>query len=441
MSELRSRTETTEPATSDTLQHTETSPGTGYDGHRAVQTAEDRLPLRQDARTSWDDDPGYDEADLADEYDGDLEALMADDRLPLRQALGTESWDDDPGYDEASLEAGHGGDLDALAADDHATATGEEHAPDGGESNRAAPGDVPSATAEPGDPPAVLPGTSTEADPGQEDGNVTAPGHAEGPDSLASGDRTPDTGEDHGLDGGNGDQGQDAVGEAPSATASPDVPPAEAPGIGAVAAPEREGGDVAAPGLSPSGAPADTSSVAEAGAAEPPHDEAAQADAPGGQEAQPHDGHADQEGAPGASLEQLKAELRAELKAELMAELKAELQAPKDSRQASPDEPGDTGRDTDQPRYSDRKLPVDQKSQKEVKPEDDRPGLWSNAKYALYGAVGSSITTAAISEVILKSPSDAVIALVTAVPTVIGALVPTLREGWKRIHDNSSDKR
>jgi hypothetical protein len=111
-----------------------------------------------------------------------------------------------------------------------------------------------------------------QAAPGQDDGNVTAHGYAAGPDSLATGDRTPDTGEDHAPDGGNGDQGQDAAGEAP--------------GIGAVAAPEREDGDVTAPGSSPAGAPADTSSVAGADAGEPPHDEAAQAgqaDAPGGE--------------------------------------------------------------------------------------------------------------------------------------------------------------
>jgi len=437
MSEFRSGTETTSPAASDALARSEAGPGAGYDGHRAAQAAEDRLPLRQDARPGWDDDPGYDEADFAGEYDGDLEVLIADDQLPPRQAPGTASRDDDPGY-EVGLEAGHYGDLDALTADGQPTASGDEDAPDGGEGDQAVPRDVPPATAESGDLPAAPSGTSAEAAPGQQDGNVIAPGYAAGPDSLATGDRTPDTGEDHAPD--SGDEGQDAVGEAPPATASPDDPPAEAPGISAVAAPEREDGDVTAPGSSPAGASADTSSVAGADAGEPPHDEAAQAgqvDAPGGQEAQPADGHADQQSAPEASLEQLKAELRAELKAELM----AELQAPKDSRQAVPDAPGDTGREADQPRFSDRELPEGQQSPKEVKPEGDRPGLWSNAKYALYGAVGSTITTAAISEVILKSPSDAIIALVTAVPTVIGALVPTLREGWKRIHDNSPDKR
>jgi len=436
MSELRSVAETAEPATSDALAHSEASRGAGYDGHRAAQAAEDRLPLRQDAQTGWDDDPGYDEADLADGYGGGLEALMADDQLPPRQASGTANWDD-PGYDEASLADEYDGDLDALTADGHATAIGEEHGPGGGQGDQAAPDDVPPATARPGDPPAEPPGTSAEAAPGQYDGNVTTPGHAASPDSLATGDRTPDTGEDHTLDGGNGDQGQDAVGEVPSAMASPDVPPAEASGVSAVAAPEREGGDVAAPGSSPVGVSADTSSVAGADAAEPPRDQAAQAgqaDAPGGQEAQPDDGHADQEGASEAGLEQLKAELRAELKAEL----KAELQAPKDSLQAAPDAPGDAESEADQPYKS--AWPVDQKSQKEAEHQNDRPGLWSNAKYALYGAAGSAITTAAISEVILKSPSDAVIALVTAVPAVIGALVPTLREGWKRKHDDTPAK-
>jgi len=174
MSELRSGTETTEPATTDALAHSEASPGGGYDGHRAAQAAEDRLPLRQDSQTAWDDYPGYDEAGPDADYDGDLEALMADDGLPLRQAPGTASWGDGPGYDEAGLGDEYDGDLDALTADDHATATGEEHAPDGGESNRAAPDHVSLATAEPGDPPAEPPSTSAEAAPGQEDGNVTA---------------------------------------------------------------------------------------------------------------------------------------------------------------------------------------------------------------------------------------------------------------------------
>ncbi|MCW2930965.1 MAG: hypothetical protein JWM19_1927 [Actinomycetia bacterium] len=442
MSELRSSTETTDPATSDALTHSEASPGAGYDGHRAAQAAEDRLPLRQDARTAWDDDPHYDEADPDADYDGDLEALMADDRLPPRQAFGTASWDDDPWYDEAGLAAEYDGDLDALTADGHATATGEEHAPDGGEGDQAAPDDVPPATAKPGDPPAEPPGTSTEAAPGQDDGNVTAPGYAAGLDSLATGDRTPDTGEDHTLDGGNGDQGQDAAGEVPSATASPDDPPAEAPGISAVAAPEREDGDFTAPGSSPAGASADTSSVAGADAGEPPHDEAAQAgqaDAPGGQEARPGDGHADQEGAPEASLEQLKAELRAELKAELMAELKAELQAPKDRRQAAPDVPGNTGREADQPRFSDRELPVDQDNVEAAEHKDDRPGLLSNAKVALYGAVGTVGAAAVLGEY-FPGVSPVIAGIAAGAVTIASTLVPVVREGWKRIHDNTPAK-
>jgi hypothetical protein len=442
MGELRSGTETTEPATSDALAHSEASPGAGYDGHRAAQAAEDQLPLRQDARTSWDDDPGYDEADLADEYDGDLEALIADDQLPPRQAPGTASRDDDPGY-EVGLEAGHYGDLDALTADGHPTASGDEDAPDGGEGDQAVPRDVPPATAESGDLPAEPSGTSAEAAPGQQDGNVTAPGYAACPDSLATGDRTPDTGEDHAPD--SGDQGQDAVGEAPPATASPDDPPAEAPGISAVAAPEREDGD-AGPGPSPGGASADTSSVAGSDAEEPPHAEAAQAgqaDAPGGQEARPGDGPADQEGAPEASREQLKAELRAELKAELkaelMAELKAELQAPKDSRQAAPDAPGDTGREADQPRLNDRELPAAQAGAGESKDEHDRPGLLSNAKTAFYGAVGTVGTAAVLGEY-FPGVSPVIAGIAAGAVTIASALVPVLRERRRREHDNQPDK-
>jgi len=173
MSELRSGTET------DTLQHTEASPGTRYDGNRAAQAAEDQLPLRQDARPGWDDDPGYDEADFAGEYDGDFEALIADDQLPPRQAPGTASWHDDPGYDEVGLAPGYGG-LDALTAEGPAAATGEEHAPDGGQGDRAAPDDVPPATAEPGDPPAEASTAGVPADTGSvaDAGTGEQPGEA-----------------------------------------------------------------------------------------------------------------------------------------------------------------------------------------------------------------------------------------------------------------------
>jgi hypothetical protein len=374
MSELRSSTETTDPATTDAPQHGEASPGAGYDRHRAAQAAEDRLPLRQDDRTGWDDDPGYDEADLADEY-GDLEALMADDRLPPRQASGTVNWDDDPWYDEAGLAAEYDGDLDSLTADGHATATGEEHAPDGGEGDQAAPDDVPPATAEPGDPPAEPPATSAEAAPGQEDGNVTAPGS------------------------------------------------------------------------SPVGAAADTGSVADAGTGEQP-DEASQpnqADAPAGQAAQPDDSHANPDTAPEASPQDLQARYEASLKdleARYEARMKGlenEVQALKDHWQSAPDVPGSSGRDADQPRVDNRELPAAQAGAGESKDEHDRPGPWSNAKTALYGAVGTVGTAAVLGEY-FPGVSPVIAGVAAGAVTIASTLVPVLRERRRREHDNPPDK-
>jgi hypothetical protein len=298
---------------------------------------------------------------------------MAEDQLPPRQAS---SWGDDPGYDEADLEAGDDGDLNALTSDGHATATGEEDAPAGGEGDQAAPDDVP------------------------------------------------------------------------PATEKQDDSPAEATGVGDAASPEREDGNVAAPGSPPVGAPTDTGSVADAGTGEQPDEasQANQADVPTGQAAQPDDGHANPDTGPEASPQDLQAKYEAilkDLEARYEARMKGledEVQALKDRPQAAPDAPGDTGREAGQPRFSDRRVPEDQKNTLAAEHQDDRPGWWSNAKSAVYGAVGSAIATAGVSEVILKSPSGAVEALLTAVPAIVGLLVPVVREGWKRSHDNPAHK-
>ena len=197
-------------------------------------------------------------------------------------------------------------------------------------------------------------------------------------------------------------------------------------------------------------------------------------DAVPGQAAQPEEDHAVPDGESGVGLTQELASLRDQMQAQVDAglqaaedryqasldnlradyeagkaqdrqqidDLRAELQALKGERpQTVPDAPGDTERGTDQPRLDDRELPEDQQDPEEPEHQDDRPGLWSNAKSVLYGAAASSIATAAISEFTLKSPIDAVVALVTAVPTIAGLLVPVVREGWKkRKHDNSPNK-
>ena len=89
---------------------------------------------------------------------------------------------------------------------------------------------------------------------------------------------------------------------------------------------------------------------------------------------------------------------------------------------------------------NDRKLSVEQRNPEEAEHQDDRPGIWSNAKYALYGAVGTTVGMALLDQ-FAPGVSRVVDDIIVGVPTVIGALVPTLREGWKRKHDDSPAKR
>jgi hypothetical protein len=367
-----------------------TSPGAARGTDAGALAVEDRLPARQhpDPPTGGDDldDYDYDEAGLAAVYEGDLAALTVEDRLPPRQdASAVEG--DDPQDDEAGLTAGYRTDAGALAVEDRLPA-------------RQQPDAVGS------DDPADDYG---EADLGDGyDGDI---------DALTADDQAPDTDNDHAPDGTTGDQDQPA-GEAPSAAGKPGDLAAEAAGASAAATPDQEGGNVTGPESSPAEAPAETGSPAEADAGIRP-----------GEAAQPADGTAD----PETELKELKAEYEASLK-----DLKYELQALKDLWQPVSDAPRGTGREADQPYKSAR--PVDQKSQKEAEHQDDRPGIWSNAKYALYGAVGTTVGMALLDQ-FAPGVSRVVDDIIVGVPTVIGALVPTLREGWKRKHDDSPDKR
>ena len=351
---------------------------------------EDRLPARQepDPDADYDDlDYDYDEADLAAGYDGDLAALTAEDRLPPRQDAASAAEGDDPqDGDEASLTAGDDADASALAAEDRLPARQQ---PDAGD-NQADDYD------------------ETGPDDGY-DGDL---------DALTADDQALGTDDDP-PDGTAGDQDQPA-GEVLPAPGEPGDLAAEVPRVSAASAPEREDGNHAAPEESPAGAPTETGSPAEADAGTQP-----------GEAPQPADSRAD----PETDLKELKAEYEASLK-----DLKTELQALKDLWQPVSDAPGDAGREADQPRYSDRKLPVEQRNPEEPEHQDDRPGIWSNAKYALYGAVGTTVGMALLDQ-FAPGVSRVVDDIIVGVPTVIGALVPTLREGWKRKHDNSPDKR
>jgi hypothetical protein len=144
-----------------------------------------------------------------------------------------------------------------------------------------------------------------------------------------------------------------------------------------------------------------------------------------------------------ASLDNLKAEYEAgkAQDRQQIDDLRTELQALKDERpQPAPDAPGNTGMEADQPRLDDRELPEDQQNPEEPEHQDDRPGLWSNAKSVLYGAVGSTIGLAAADQFMPNVPHS-VVDIATGAISLAGLLVPVAREGWKkRKHDNSPTK-
>jgi hypothetical protein len=398
MTETPYATGTTDAATAsdagDTPRYDEAGPGGGYDEGADALAAEDQLPARQDSRAAaWGDSPEYDEDGLGDQYDGDLDALTAEDQLPARQDSRYAAWGESPEYDEAGL-GGYDGDADALAAEDQLPARQDSRA--------AAWGDSPE--------------YDEDGLGGEYDGDL---------DAL--------TAEDHALDSGQEDQDQAVADEASAATGKPDEPLAEAPGLSAATAPEHEAGNVTAAESSPAGA--DTGSATETDTGERPDEtaQAGQADALTRQAAQPDDAHADPDAAPDAGLKELKAEYEASLK-----DLKAELQALKDLWQPVSDAPEGTGREADQPYAGDRKRTTARSDATEAKPEGDRPGLWSNAKTALYGALGTTLTLSAADQFTPSAPHP-VVDIATGAVTVIAALVPTLREGWKRKHDNPPD--
>jgi hypothetical protein len=143
-----------------------------------------------------------------------------------------------------------------------------------------------------------------------------------------------------------------------------------------------------------------------------------------------------------ASVDNLKADYEAgkAQDRQQMDDLRAELQALKDERpQPAPDASGDTGIAADQPRLDDRELSAAQGDAGEAKPEGDRPGFWSNAKTALYGAVGASVTVTGADQFFPGAPHPVVDILAGGI-SIVAAYVPVLREGWKRRHDDSPDK-
>jgi hypothetical protein len=297
---------------------------------------------------------------------------------------------DSPGYDEAGLGGGYDGDTAAVAAEDQLPTRQDSRNSAWGDSpeyDEAGLGaeydeDLDALTAENQLPARQDSRAATWGDdPGYYDEADLSAEYDGDLDALTAEDQTLDADDDHALDSTAGDQDQAA--------------------------------EVARP-------------ATEAPSAE-------QADALIGQATQPGDGHAGPGTVSDAGLEGLKAEYEASLK-----ELKTELQALKDLWQPVSDAPEGIRREADQPRAN--VAPADQKNQKEVKPEGDRQGLWSNAKYALYGAVGTTVGMALLDQ-FAPGVSRVVEDVVVGGPTVIAALVPTLREGWKRKHDNSPDNR
>jgi hypothetical protein len=121
-------------------------------------------------------------------------------------------------------------------------------------------------------------------------------------------------------------------------------------------------------------------------------------------------------------------------------DLRAELQALRAERpQPAPDAPGNTGIGVDQPFAGDRERTTAQEDATEAKHKDDRPGLWSNAKTALYGAVGTAVTVAGADQFFPSAPHP-IVDIIAGGISIVAAYVPVLREGWKRRHDNPPDK-
>ena len=290
---------------------------------------QDELPSpAQSQAATWGDNPEYyDETELAGTYDGDLGAfLAAGDDLPTPQESRARTWGDNPEYHDETSPAS-GHD------EGPGTPATEEH--------------DPAAWHAPARPEAQ----DTDAESAPPETHSTADG-SPGSQPASSEGSTAD------------------VPEAPS----PELPPSSEHGDASTRREAQPDGDHAVP---------DT----------PPEADLKQqfADLRNEMQAQVGEGLQAAEARYQASLDDLKAEYEAgkAQDRQQIDDLRAELQALKDERpQPAPDAPGNTGIEADQPRLGG--LRVDQKDASAAEPEGDRPGLWSNAKTALYGAVGAT---------------------------------------------------
>jgi hypothetical protein len=199
------------------------------------------------------------------------------------------------------------------------------------------------------------------------------------------------------------------------------------------------------PGAQPASGEGSTAGVLETPSPQPPPDRE-HGDAFTGPAAEPDGDQGVPDAPPEADLKQQLADLRNEYETgkaqgrQQIYDLRAELQALKDDRpQPAPEATGDTEIGGDQPHAGDRKLTTGQEDATEATQEDDRPGPWSNAKTALYGAVGATATVAGADQFFPGAPHP-VIDIVAGGISIIAAYVPVLREGWKRRHDNPPDK-
>jgi regulator of replication initiation timing len=89
------------------------------------------------------------------------------------------------------------------------------------------------------------------------------------------------------------------------------------------------------------------------------------------------------------------------------------------------------GTEPARPDSDDQSLSIAEDEAKKVRLESDRPGWWSNAKTALYGAAGSGATVVGAAE-FAPHASPIVVNTVASGITVMSALVPTVREGWRK---------
>ena len=365
-------------------------------GTEARIAVQDELPSPAQSRAAtWGDSPEYhDESELAGTYDGDLRAfLAAGNDLPTPQESRTRTWADNPDYhDETSL------------------AFGSEHGP-------GAPVTVEKASA-----------GSHDRDTGNRDQDVGTAGHQ--PDQTGTDLATAKSGsapETPTADGSTGVQpasGEGSTADVPGAP-SPELPPGSEHGDAATERVAQLDGDQAVP---------DT----------PPEADLKQqfADLRDEMQAQVDDRLQASDVRYQAGLDDLKAEYEAgkAQDGQQIDDLRAELQALKDDRpHAAPEGSGNTEIGADQPSAGYRERTAAREDATEAKDKDDRPGFWSNAKSALYGAVGTTVTVAGADQFFPGAPHP-VVDIIAGGISIVAAYVPVLREGWKRKHDNPPDK-